>query len=36
MPIYDISCRACGKNSEVLVIRSDDSLICPDCGSPAV
>ncbi len=36
MPIYDILCRACGKNSEALVIRSDDSLICPGCGSPSV
>lgn len=33
MPIYDIMCRSCGKKSEVLMISSDDKLICPNCGS---
>ena len=33
MPIYDIICRSCGKKSEVLMISSDDKLICPNCGS---
>jgi putative FmdB family regulatory protein len=33
VPIYDIVCRACGKDSEVLAIRSQDPLACPDCGS---
>ncbi len=33
MPIYDINCRTCGKNSEVLVLSSNDRLVCPACGS---
>lgn len=33
MPIYEITCRTCSKNSEVLVIGSNDRLICPACGS---
>jgi putative FmdB family regulatory protein len=32
MPIYDIMCQSCGKNSEVLAISSNDPLTCP--GSP--
>ena len=33
MPIYDITCNACGKKSEVLIIGSGDELTCPACGS---
>ncbi len=33
MPIYDIMCQSCGKNSEVLAISSNDPLTCPGCGS---
>ncbi|MFZ3047567.1 MAG: zinc ribbon domain-containing protein [Desulfatirhabdiaceae bacterium] len=33
VPIYDVICHSCGKNSEVLVISRNDLLICPNCGS---
>jgi len=33
MPLYDIQCRTCGRIGEVLVARSSDPLVCPDCGS---
>lgn len=33
MPIYDISCRTCGKSSEVLVVGRVAELVCPGCGS---
>jgi putative FmdB family regulatory protein len=32
MPIFEINCRSCGMQSEVLVINSNDQLICPECG----
>jgi putative FmdB family regulatory protein len=35
MPIYEYSCRKCGKAFEVLVRgRSDPAPRCPACGSP--
>jgi putative FmdB family regulatory protein len=33
MPIYDIQCNKCGYTGEMLVMRSDGSMICPSCGS---
>ncbi len=32
MPIYEYSCRDCGKTFEVLV-RGSDAVTCPRCGS---
>jgi putative FmdB family regulatory protein len=33
MPIYEIVCRACGRQAEVLVSTADQALVCPSCGS---
>jgi putative FmdB family regulatory protein len=33
VPIYEITCRDCGKSAETLVLSSQDDLICPNCGS---
>ncbi len=33
MPIYDYSCRECGKVSEILVRTSEGEVRCPHCGS---
>jgi len=33
MPIYEIACRACGCQAEVLVLTADQDLVCPTCGS---
>ena len=34
MPIYEFQCKACGKESEVLVRSSDwKGTPCPKCGS---
>lgn len=34
MPIYEFQCKACGKDSEVLVRSSDwKGTPCPKCGS---
>jgi putative FmdB family regulatory protein len=33
MPIYEITCRDCGKSEETLVLNSEDELTCPSCGS---
>ena len=35
MPIYEVKCETCGKDSEILVMRNED-MICPECGSPNV
>jgi putative FmdB family regulatory protein len=32
MPIFDIHCRSCGYQGEVLVLSSKDPLTCPGCG----
>ena len=32
MPIYEFTCKSCGKDSEVLV-RSDANWKCEHCGS---
>jgi len=32
MPIFDIHCRSCGYQGEVLVLSSGDPLTCPSCG----
>jgi putative FmdB family regulatory protein len=34
MPIYEFHCAQCGKESEVLVRKSDwEGTVCPHCGS---
>jgi putative FmdB family regulatory protein len=33
MPIYEMICRACGAQAEVLVAKQGDPLLCPRCGS---
>ena len=33
MPLFDILCRECGVESEVLVLTSDAPLACPECGA---
>ncbi len=34
MPIYEFHCKACGKDSELLVRSSDwEGEKCPECGS---
>ncbi|HUU63567.1 MAG TPA: zinc ribbon domain-containing protein [Dehalococcoidia bacterium] len=32
MPIYDYSCRECGRVSEMLVRTSEGEVRCPHCG----
>jgi putative FmdB family regulatory protein len=36
MPIFDIHCRGCGYDGELLVLAAQSSLECPACGSPAI
>lgn len=31
MPIYEILCNDCGKKSEVLLLGSDDRMVCREC-----
>ena len=33
MPIYDISCPACGYRGEVIRQRAEDAPACPQCGA---
>ncbi len=33
MPLYDFTCMDCGKDSEILIARSDDEPVCSHCGS---
>lgn len=32
MPIYEYECGDCQKHFETLVFRSDEPVICPQCG----
>ena len=32
MPIYEFQCGECGKTFEMLVFRSDDKVVCPECS----
>lgn len=32
MPIFEISCAACGYSGELLLMNSADPLSCPQCG----
>ncbi|OIO71765.1 MAG: hypothetical protein CO186_11255 [Zetaproteobacteria bacterium CG_4_9_14_3_um_filter_49_83] len=33
MPIYEFHCRQCERDFETLVMRSQEKVSCPDCGS---
>jgi putative FmdB family regulatory protein len=33
MPIYEFSCRDCSSKFETLVLNSQESVKCPQCGS---
>ena len=33
MPLFDYLCSDCGKQSEVLIVGSDDQPQCQSCGS---
>ena len=33
MPLFEFECQDCGKNSECLIIKSDDTPTCSHCGS---
>lgn len=35
MPIYDITCPACGFRGEILSQRIEDAPACPQCGQRA-
>ena len=34
MPLFDFTCAACGKVSELLVRSADEKPTCPHCASP--
>jgi putative FmdB family regulatory protein len=36
MPIFEISCAACGYSGELLLMNSADPLSCPQCGGGEV
>ncbi len=36
MPIYEYTCRDCGKDSEILVRGGDTPIECRSCGSEKV
>lgn len=38
MPTYELRCDACGKASEVFLLRTmrDEDKVCPECGSTDV
>jgi putative FmdB family regulatory protein len=33
MPIYEYTCPHCGKEFEELVMKQNESVRCPECGS---
>ena len=33
MPIYEFHCQQCEHDFETLVMRSQEQVTCPDCGS---
>lgn len=36
MPIFDIRCRSCGYQGELLVLSAQSSLKCPNCDGLAI
>lgn len=35
MPIFEYKCQSCGKVSEVIITYGVDTIMCPECRSPA-
>lgn len=33
MPIYEFLCKDCGQEFETLVLKNDEKVCCPSCGS---
>ncbi|MHC4548608.1 MAG: FmdB family zinc ribbon protein [Planctomycetota bacterium] len=33
MPIYEYDCEACGHRFDCLLLRRDEEVACPQCGS---
>ena len=36
MPIFDVSCERCKKESEVWIKIDEDVPVCPDCGDERI
>jgi len=36
MPIFEFECQACHKEFEELVLRRDEVIECPSCGSQKI
>jgi putative FmdB family regulatory protein len=36
MPIFEFNCRNCGYTFEELLLREQDKVSCPECGSHSV
>lgn len=36
MPLFEYKCQACGDPFELLVLKSDQPVACPNCGSTSV
>jgi len=36
MPMYDFSCQDCAAAFEELLVKKDDAVVCPKCGSTAI
>lgn len=36
MPIYEMHCPDCGRDSELLVMGAGDSPVCPHCGGSSL
>ena len=36
MPIFEFECQSCGREFEELVMRSDEVIECPKCGSTSL
>ncbi|MFW5730504.1 MAG: FmdB family zinc ribbon protein [Desulfonatronovibrionaceae bacterium] len=36
MPIHEYCCHKCNKEFEEIVLSSDETVVCPECGSDRV
>lgn len=36
MPLFDFNCHKCGSKFESLVLKNDEPVSCPECGSDSV
>jgi putative FmdB family regulatory protein len=36
MPLFDFNCCKCGSEFESLVLKDDEPVLCPECGSGSV